>query len=82
MQLSYRQNGEKGDTMQKKLFDTLIRNLKNSPKCDIPSADILQELSLQMTFEQINTYARLLVDKGAAEYNYGRIILKNGYQLI
>lgn len=34
-----------------------------------------------MTFEQIQTYAKLLVDKGAAEYYYGRISLKNGYLL-
>lgn len=34
-----------------------------------------------MTFEQIHSYAKLLVNKGAAEYYYGRIRLKNGYLL-
>jgi len=67
--------------MKKRLFDSLIRKLQSLPKCDIPSAATLQELSLQMTFEQIHSYAKLLVDKGAAEYYYGRIRLRNGYLL-
>lgn len=79
--LSYLATGRKEYTMKKRLFDSLIRKLQSLPKCDIPSAATLQELSLQMTFEQIQTYAKLLVDKGAAEYYYGRISLKNGYLL-
>jgi hypothetical protein len=79
--LSYLATGRKEYNMKKRLFDSLIRKLQSLPKCDIPSAATLQELSLQMTFEQIHSYAKLLVDKGAAEYYYGRIRLRNGYLL-
>lgn len=67
--------------MKKQLFDSLIKKLQSLPKCDIPSADTLQELSLQMTVRQLHTYSKLLADKGAAEYHYGRICLRNGYLL-
>lgn len=67
--------------MKKRLFVSLIKKLQSLPKCDLPTAATLQELSLQMTFEQIQAYAKLLLDKGAAEYYYGKIRLKNGYLL-
>lgn len=74
--------GRKDVPMRKTMFDTLIKNLNNLPSCDFPSTEKLQELSSDMTFEQLQTFAVLLVRKGKANYNYGKISLKNGHLLI
>lgn len=68
--------------MRKTLFDNLVNNLNKLSPCDFPSQEKLQELSSDMTLEQIQKYAKLLVSKGKANYYYGRICLKNGYLLI
>lgn len=73
--------GRKEIPMRKTMFDTLIRNLKNLPPCDFPDTEKLQELSSDMTFEQLQTFAVLLVSKGKASYYYGKISLKNGHLL-
>ena len=67
--------------MRKTMFENLIRNLKNLPPCDFPNTNKLQELSEEMTIEQLHIYADLLVQKGKANYYYGRISLRNGHLL-
>lgn len=73
--------GRKEAPMRKTLFDNLIHNLKNLPPCDFPETAKLQELSEGMTLEQLHKYAELLVQKGKANYYYGRISLRNGHLL-
>ena len=73
--------GRKEAPMRKIMFENLIRNLKNLPPCDFPNTNKLQELSEDMTLEQLHTYAELLVQKGKANYYYGRISLRNGHLL-
>lgn len=45
------------------------------------NANKLQEFSEDMTVEQLHTYAELLLQKGKANYYYGRISLRNGHLL-
>lgn len=60
--------------MNKNLFETVIRNAKNLPKCDFPTDATLRQICSEMDSEQLSAFCKVLISKGVFEYEAGRIV--------
>lgn len=66
--------------MNNNLFETVIRNAKNLPKCDFPTDATLRQIASEMNSEQLSEFCKILISKGVFEYEYGRIVTgKEGF---
>ena len=69
--------------MRKCEFDAIMRGAKAVPACDYPTADQLQHQVCEvMSHKQLVDFAKVLIEKGVASYNWGDIVLKNGYVVL
>lgn len=60
--------------MNNDLFETVIRNAKNLPKCDFPADSVLKQIASDMSNEQRSEFCKVCVSKGVFEYEYGKVV--------
>lgn len=60
--------------MNKNLFDIVIINAKNLPKCDFPTDATLRQICSEMDSEQLLVFSKILISKGVFDYKNGRIV--------
>lgn len=60
--------------MKKNLFEIVMNNAKNLPKCDFPTDATLRQICSEMDSEQLSVFCEVLISKGVFEYEAGRIV--------
>ena len=60
--------------MKKNLFEIVMNNVKNLPKCDFPTDATLRQICWEMDSEQLSVFCEVLISKGVFEYEAGRVV--------